>query len=131
MSTTIHLSLPDSAFSALRRSPEEFVDEMRLAAAMHWYSLLDLPGELSVEYCSRLPMSRASRPWATHNPGLRPGLVCHAPAGLKTFEQEDGDAQLDTSSEEFDRRMGLDFAREAEPPLDLCSANTHCLLTGG
>jgi len=36
--TTIRVSLPDEAFSALRRSPEEFAQEMRLAAAMHWYS---------------------------------------------------------------------------------------------
>ncbi len=36
--TTIQVSLPDEAFSALRRSPEEFAREMRLAAAMHWYT---------------------------------------------------------------------------------------------
>lgn len=36
--TTIQMSLPDEAFSALRRSPEEFAREMRLAAAIHWYS---------------------------------------------------------------------------------------------
>lgn len=35
--TTIHVTIPDEAFSALRRSPEEFADEMRLAAAIHWY----------------------------------------------------------------------------------------------
>ncbi len=29
---------PPDVFSALRRSPEEFADEMRLAAAIHWYS---------------------------------------------------------------------------------------------
>ena len=36
--TTIQMNLPDEAFSALRRSPEEFAREMRLAAAIHWYS---------------------------------------------------------------------------------------------
>ncbi|HXU45120.1 MAG TPA: UPF0175 family protein [Thermoanaerobaculia bacterium] len=29
---------PPSTFSALRKSPEEFAAEMRLAAAIHWYS---------------------------------------------------------------------------------------------
>jgi predicted HTH domain antitoxin len=36
--TTIQLTLPDEAFSALRRSPDEFGQELRLAAAIHWYS---------------------------------------------------------------------------------------------
>ena len=36
--TTIYLALPDEGFSALRRSPAEFGNEMRLAAAIHWYS---------------------------------------------------------------------------------------------
>ena len=36
--TTIQVSLSDEAFSALRRSPEEFAQGMRLAAAIHWYS---------------------------------------------------------------------------------------------
>jgi len=35
--TTVTLELPEDLFSALRRSPEEFVREMRLAAAIHWY----------------------------------------------------------------------------------------------
>jgi predicted HTH domain antitoxin len=35
---TITLDLPEDVFTALRRSPEEFAREMRLAAAMHWYS---------------------------------------------------------------------------------------------
>lgn len=36
--TTITIAVPDEALAALRRSPDEFADEIRLAAAMHWYS---------------------------------------------------------------------------------------------
>lgn len=35
---TVTMDLPENVFSALRRSPEEFAREMRLAAAMLWYS---------------------------------------------------------------------------------------------
>ena len=35
--STVTLELPEEAFSALRRTPEEFVNELRLAAAIHWY----------------------------------------------------------------------------------------------
>jgi predicted HTH domain antitoxin len=34
---TVTVEVPDSAFSALRRSPEEFAREMRVAAAIQWY----------------------------------------------------------------------------------------------
>jgi predicted HTH domain antitoxin len=34
---TVTVEIPDSAFSALRRSPEEFAQEMRIAAAIQWY----------------------------------------------------------------------------------------------
>ncbi len=37
MSVTLNLSLPESIFSSLRKSPSEFVDEMRIAAAVKWY----------------------------------------------------------------------------------------------
>lgn len=39
MSTQITIDLPDEAFSALRSSPENFVKEMRLAAAAKWYEI--------------------------------------------------------------------------------------------
>lgn len=42
---TITLELPEEVFSALRRSPEEFARELRVAAAIHWYSR----GEISQE----------------------------------------------------------------------------------
>lgn len=35
---TVTMQLPEEVFSALRRSPDEFAREMRLAAAMLWYS---------------------------------------------------------------------------------------------
>lgn len=37
MTTTVELDLPDTAFSALRVSPKEFVEAMRLAAAVKWF----------------------------------------------------------------------------------------------
>jgi predicted HTH domain antitoxin len=39
MSTQITIDLPDDAFSALRSRPEDFVKEMRLAAAVKWLEL--------------------------------------------------------------------------------------------
>lgn len=35
--TALTLTVPDSSLSALRRSPAEFVYEIKLAAAIHWY----------------------------------------------------------------------------------------------
>lgn len=35
--TTVTLELPDDVFSAMRRSPDEFVREMRFVAAAQWY----------------------------------------------------------------------------------------------
>lgn len=39
MPTKITIELPDSAFSILRTSPEEFSRELRLAAAVKWYEV--------------------------------------------------------------------------------------------
>jgi len=43
--TVVKLDLPDDVFSAVRRSPDEFARELRLAAAIHWY----LAGKISQE----------------------------------------------------------------------------------
>lgn len=40
---TVSIQLPETVFSALRKNPEEFVNEMRIAAALKWYEL----GEIS------------------------------------------------------------------------------------
>ncbi|MGD1858321.1 MAG: UPF0175 family protein [Leptolyngbyaceae cyanobacterium] len=37
--TSITFNLPDTAFSALRKTPDEFAHEMRIAAAVKWYEL--------------------------------------------------------------------------------------------
>ena len=36
---TLSIDLPDTAFAALRKAPEEFVREMRIAAAVKWYEV--------------------------------------------------------------------------------------------
>ena len=48
--TTLTIQLPDDVFSALKRSPEEFGRELRLAAAVHWYSR----GEVSQEKAAQI-----------------------------------------------------------------------------
>ncbi len=40
---TVQIQLPETVFSALRKAPEDFVQEMRVAAAVKWYEL----GEVS------------------------------------------------------------------------------------
>ncbi len=37
--TNITLSFPETTFSALRKTPDEFAQEMRIAAAVKWYEL--------------------------------------------------------------------------------------------
>ena len=37
--TQLTLEMPESAFSALHQAPQEFAQELRLAAAVKWYEL--------------------------------------------------------------------------------------------
>ena len=40
---TVQIQLPETVFSALRLNPDEFIQEMRIAAAIKWYEV----GEIS------------------------------------------------------------------------------------
>lgn len=49
MSISLKLELPEGAFSAIRKNPEEFVAEMRLAAAVKWYEMGTISQEKAAE----------------------------------------------------------------------------------
>ncbi len=59
---TLTLDLPADVLAALRRSPEEFVREMRIAAAIYWYTrsevsqsrAADIAGMHRVEFLDEL-----------------------------------------------------------------------------
>ena len=46
---TLTIELPEGAFSALRRSPQEFAREMRIAAAVQWYAQQQISQEKAAE----------------------------------------------------------------------------------
>jgi predicted HTH domain antitoxin len=48
MSVALKMELPDGAFSAMRKSPDEFAREM-LAAAVKWYELTLISQEKAAE----------------------------------------------------------------------------------
>ena len=43
MMKTISIEIPETAFSALRKSPDEFAQKMQIAGAVKWYEM----GEIS------------------------------------------------------------------------------------
>jgi predicted HTH domain antitoxin len=45
----ITINLPEEAFSARRLSPEEFVRDMRLAAAIYWYQKDEISQEKAAQ----------------------------------------------------------------------------------
>ncbi len=55
--TQFTIQLPETVFSALQKDPEEFAQEMRLAAAVKWYEL----GQISQERAAEIAgLSRAA-----------------------------------------------------------------------
>ena len=49
MSIVLEIDMPETAFSAIRRSPSEFAAEMRLAAAVKWYEMGMISQERAAE----------------------------------------------------------------------------------
>jgi predicted HTH domain antitoxin len=45
----ITIDLPDEVFSARRLPPEEFVKDLRLAAAIHWYQKYEISQEKAAQ----------------------------------------------------------------------------------
>ena len=56
----ITINLPEEIFSARRLAPEEFVRDMRLAAAIHWYQ----KGEISQEKAAQVAWLNRRDFWA-------------------------------------------------------------------
>ncbi len=48
--TDISIQLPDEVFSSFRCTPQDFVEKMKLAAAIHWYQ----KGEISQEKAAQI-----------------------------------------------------------------------------
>jgi hypothetical protein len=49
MSVSLTIDMPESVFSAIRKSPSEFAAEMRLAAAAKWYEMGTVSQEKAAE----------------------------------------------------------------------------------
>ena len=71
--TTVTIQLPESVFSALRRAPAEFIEEMRIEAATQWYAQQRISQEKGAEIsgisraefinelaCRRIPVVQVS-----------------------------------------------------------------------
>ena len=78
----LQFDVPREAFSALRRSPDEFVREMRLAASVKWYEM----GEVSQGRAAELAgVSRAEFVTALGRFAVSP------------FQEEPGDLSRDAA----------------------------------
>lgn len=49
MSVVLEIDMPETAFSAIRKSPSEFAGEMRLAAAVKWHEMGMISQEKAAE----------------------------------------------------------------------------------
>ena len=49
MSIPLTIDMPETAFSAIRKSPSEFAAEMRLAAAVKWYEMETISQEKAAQ----------------------------------------------------------------------------------
>ena len=49
MTIALTIDMPETAFSAIRKSPSEFAAEMRLAAAVKWYEMGTISQEKAAE----------------------------------------------------------------------------------
>jgi predicted HTH domain antitoxin len=49
MTVVLQIDMPETTFSAIRKSPSEFVAEMRLAAAFKWYEMGIISQEKAAE----------------------------------------------------------------------------------
>ncbi len=47
--TTVTIELPEGVYSALRKSPKDFAQELRMAAAAHWYQQGQVSQEKAAE----------------------------------------------------------------------------------
>ena len=90
--TPLNITIPDSALSALRRSPTEFGREMKLAAAIHWYQC----GVMSQERAAELAgLNRRDFIRALAREGVDVFVLDDASLARELGIAEDGESRLE------------------------------------